>query len=112
MYYELSKSGKKIARKVMDRGLENHYIRGLSDAEAILEKWRDGKFADTKEAYMNLFQCIKKSDIQIARIYDNKGGSRWVEVMADQLADGVITIADLRDFDEGVRNTIVTWSRI
>ncbi len=112
MYYELSKSQKKIARIVIDRGLENHYIRGLTDAEAILGKWRNGKFASTLEAYMKLFQRIKKNDIHIARIYNNKGGSRWVEVMADQLTDGVITIEDLRDFDEEVRNTIVNWSRI
>jgi len=27
MYYELSKSQKKIARTVMDKGLENHYFK-------------------------------------------------------------------------------------
>jgi hypothetical protein len=61
---------------------------------------------------MKLFQCVKKNDKNIGRIYDDKGGSRWVEVMALQLADGVITIEDLMDFDEEVRNTIVEWSRI
>ena len=33
-------------------------------------------------------------------------------IMALQLADGAITIEDLRDFNEDVRNTIVEWSRI
>jgi hypothetical protein len=87
MYYELSKSQKKIARMVMDEGLENHYMRGLYDAEAIPGKWRNGKFASAKEAYMKLFQCVKKNDNNIAGIYNNKGGSRRVAVMADQLTE-------------------------
>jgi hypothetical protein len=33
-------------------------------------------------------------------------------VMADQLSDGVITVEDLKDFDEEVSNTIIAWSRI
>lgn len=111
MYYQLTKSQKKTARIVMDKGLENHYKRGLSDAEAILIKWREGGFPRTRDAYMKLFQCIKRNDKNIARIYNDKGGSRWVEIMALQLADGVITIEDLRDFDEEVCNTIVKWSR-
>jgi hypothetical protein len=112
MYYQLSKSQKKIARIVIDKGLEKHYERGLSDVEAICRKWREGNFPDTREAYMNLFQCVKKNDSHIAKIYNDKGGTRWVEMMADQLADDVITIKDLKDFEEEIRNTILTWSRI
>ena len=40
-------------------------------------------------------------------MYDNKVGSRWVEIMADQLTDGVITLEELRDFDEEVQNDII-----
>jgi hypothetical protein len=112
MYFELSKSQKKTARMVMDKGLENHYTRALNDAEAIIQDWRQYKFTGTKEAYMKLYQCIEKNDNNIARIYNNKGGSRWCEVMADQLANGVITIDDLRDFDEEVRDIIIAWSSI
>jgi hypothetical protein len=112
MYYELSKSQKKIARIVMDKGLENHYMKGLYDAESILQKWRSSKFENTREAYMKLFRSVKKNDENITRIYNDKGASRWVEVMADQLNEGVITFEDLKDFDEEVRNTIVQWSRI
>ena len=50
MYYELSKSQKKIARKVMDRGLDNHYRRALSDIKTIIQKWDDGAFAGNKDA--------------------------------------------------------------
>jgi len=32
--------------------------------------------------------------------------------MADQLAVGVISVEDLKDFDDEVRNAIIEWSRI
>lgn len=111
MYYQLSKSQKKIARIVMDKGLDNHYNKALKDAESILLKWRGGAFENNSEAYMNLFKSIRRNDRNIAAIYDDKGGSRWVEVMAMQLADGVITIEDLSDFEPEVIDAIVTMSR-
>jgi len=110
MYYELSKSQKKIARKVMDRGLDNHYRRALSDIKTIIQKWDDGAFAGNKEAYMQLFQTVDRNDNNIARIYNDKGGSRWVEVIAEQLHDEVISPEDLNEFDEELRNTILLWS--
>jgi ribosomal protein S20 len=112
MYYELSKSQKKIARKVMDKGLDNHYRRALSDVKTIIQKWDSGTFESNRDAYMKLFQTVDRNDYNIARTYNNKGGSRWVEVMAEQLHARVISPVDLDEFDEDVRNTILLWSGI
>jgi len=112
MHYELSKSQKKIARTIIDKGLNIHYIKILKDAESIISDWSKGKFKDSREAYMKLYSSVRKNDKHLGQIYDDKGGSRWIEIIAFQLSDGVITIEDLRDFDEEVRNTIVQWSRI
>lgn len=60
---------------------------------------------------MNLYNYIKHNDRNIANIYNNKGGSRWVEVMTCQLADGVISINDLKDFDPEVTDAIITMSK-
>jgi hypothetical protein len=111
MYYQLSKSQKVIAHKVMDRGLNNHYIKSLKDVESILLKWKNGDFINNREAYMDMFNCVERNDKNIADIYNDKGGSRWVEVMALQLAHGVISISDLKDFDKEVADAIVSWSR-
>jgi hypothetical protein len=112
MYYELPKSQKKIARTVMDKGLENHYLKGLREAGSILSDWQNGTFKSHKEAYTQLYKCIEKNDKHIAWLYNDKGGSRWVEVMAGQLADGAISIGDLKDFQEEVRETIISWSKL
>jgi hypothetical protein len=111
MYYELSKSQKKIACKVMDKGLDNHYRQGLGHAEKIIQKWKIGKL-NNKDAYMELSKKIEIIDKHIAGIYDGKGGSRWVEVMAYQLADGVISTDDLNEFDTEARDIIVHNSGI
>lgn len=111
MYYELSKSQKKIARTVMDKGLENHYFKGLREAESILFNWQNGAFNNHKEAYIELYKCIERNDKHIAWLYNDKGGSRWVEVMANQLADGVISISDLKDFQSEVREVIISLSK-
>ncbi len=112
MYNELTKSEKKIARKVMDKGLDNHYSRALQDVEKILQKWYKGSYKDNREAYISLFRCVGRNDKNIGRIYNDKGGSRWVEVMAMQLADDAITAEDLDEFGEELRNIIIGWSNM
>jgi len=112
MYHELTKSQKKVARIVMDKGLDNHYKRSLTDVENIIKKWRNGDYESVKDAYMKLFNCVDRNDNIIAKTYNGKGGSRWVEIMADQLSQGVITVDDLKDFDNEVRNAIIHWSGI
>jgi ribosomal protein S20 len=109
MFYELSKSQKKIARKVMDKGLDNHYRKALSDVKTIINEWESGKFETSKDAYMKLFRTVDRNDNNLARTYDNKGGSRWVEIMSIQFNQGVITVEDLGEFDDDVRSTIMTW---
>ena len=112
MYYELSKSQKKIASAIMDKGLENHYFNGLKEAGSIILNWQNGAFTNHKEAYMELYKCVEKNDKHIALLYNNKGGSRWVEVMAGQLADGVISISDLKDFQSEVQDAIISLSKL
>jgi hypothetical protein len=110
-YYDLTKEQKKTARRVIDKGLGIQYERALADAEEVCEKWREGGYPDSREAYMSLVRCVKENDENIAWIYNGKGGGRWVELMSLQLAIGVITRDDLNDFDEEVRNTIIKWSQ-
>ena len=111
MYYELTKSQKKIARRVMDKGIEAHYLRGLTGAENILKKWRKSEMGIT-DAYMQLYKSVQRIDKHIGNVYNDKGGSRWVEIMSLQLADGVISLDDLADFEDDVREIIMRFSGI
>jgi hypothetical protein len=110
MYYQLSNSQKKIARKVMDKGLDNHYKKALSDVKTIIQKWDNGGFESNRDAYIKLFKTVDSNENNIARLYNDKGGSRWVELMSSQLNQGVITLEDISEFDEELQSTILAWS--
>ena len=111
MYYDLTKLQKKIAPRVMDKGIEIHYMRGLTSAENIIKKWRKSEL-EVKDAYMQLYKNVQRIDKHIGSVYNDKGGSRWVEIMAIQLADGVISLDDLADFEDDVREIIIRFSGI
>jgi len=42
MPYELPKSQKKIARQIIEKGLQREYQNGIEKAEAVIEKWKSG----------------------------------------------------------------------
>ena len=111
MYYDLTKAQKKVARRVMDKGIENHYMRGLTSAENIIKIWQRSEL-DTTDAYMQLYKSVQHIDKHIGLIYNDKGGSRWVEIMAAQLADGVISVNDLDEFEQDLQEIIIRFSGI
>ena len=111
MYYDLTKSQKKIARRLMDKGLDVDYKRGLNLVSGIIDNWKSGRL-NNKDAYMKLYKSVDRTDNTIARRYNGKTGSHWVEVMADQLGAGVITEDDISEFDEKLQNTLLRWSGI
>ncbi len=99
MIYELSKPQKKIARSIIEKGLMKDYEKGLKKVEAILLRWIAGKI-DNREAYMAVYDQVSKYDRRIARRYDNMKGSTYLRIIAEQLADGLITIEDIAELEE------------
>jgi hypothetical protein len=109
MYYDLTKPEKKHARIVMDQGLENEYQEGLKLASEALDQWHSDRLT-TREAYMKLIQGLEKIDEGIGDRHNGKGGSRWVEVMASQLALDYISEVDLQPFREETKKVILMFS--
>ena len=109
MYYELSKSEKKIARACIDKAIEAEFYEGLEKFEAILNDWRQGKFAGNKEAYHQLFKAVDKKDNAISKRYDNLTGSRWLITVAAVLHDGYISENDIKDLSNETKAVINTW---
>jgi hypothetical protein len=107
MYYELTKAEKKIARMVIDKGLDNHYKKSLADVERIITRWKSGGYEDNPKAYMEIYKKVDKNDDRIDNIYNGKGGSRYVEIIAMQLSDGVITEEDLVELSDRTREVIL-----
>jgi hypothetical protein len=109
MYYDLTKLEKKHARIVMDKGLEKEYREGLKLASEVLDQWHSDRLS-MHEAYMKLIQGLEKINEGIGYRHNGKGGSRWVEVMASQLALDYISEEDLQPFREETKKVILILS--
>jgi len=108
--YELTKREKKIAREIIEKGLQIEYTNALNDAETVIQNWKN-KETDNRAAYLLLYKAIEKNDKHIARRYDGMRGSSYIFIIAAQLADKIISKDDLKEFREETQNSIIFLSR-
>lgn len=109
MSYNLSKGQKKVARQIIEKGLQLEFKQGLTEAEEVLLQWRSGDI-DNRDGWITLYKAITNHDKHIARRYDYITGSKYLFVIAGQLADDVITLQDLDEFTEENRKKILSLS--
>ena len=102
---ELSKKEKKIAREIIEMGLQKEFAKGLFDADTILNEWKY-KPSNNRDAYHLLYKKITDFDKHIARRYDEMRGSDYLFVIAAQLQEGIISENDLEKFSENVKQAI------
>ncbi len=99
---ELSKKDKKVAREVINKGLQREFENGLGQAEEILRNWRKG-ITNNSVTYHDVYKHIKSLDKQIAMRYDNIKGSTYLLTITYQMMDDIIHEEDLADFSEEVQ---------
>jgi hypothetical protein len=103
---ELTKSDKKIARAIIEKGLQIEFGNGLNTAQRIIESWKVGK-TDSREAYLALFKQIKNFDKHIAWRYNNMSGSKYIYIIAGQIIDKIISKEELEEFSESAKENIL-----
>jgi len=101
----LSKQEKKVAREIIETGLQKEFAKGLFDADTILHQWKN-KSTDNRDAYHLLFKKITDFDKHIARRYDGMTGSKYLFVIAAQFQDGIISESDLEKCSERVKQAV------
>src|SRR4051812_2917779 len=110
--HELSKREKKIAREIIDKGVQAEFKTGLEKAKRVITEWENGT-TDNREAYHKLFKTIKEHDKGIARRYDGLSGSRYLITVAAILFDEQITEEEISDFSDetkqSIRSLISLW---
>ena len=111
MYVDLKKPEKKIARQIIEKGLQKEYVKAIEKLESIIGKWKNNE-TDNRETYMNLYTTLMKCDKHIARRYNDVGGSKYAFTIACQLADGVISKGDLDGFCDETKEIILKMSGI
>jgi len=108
---ELTKSQKKIARQVIEKGLQKEYVDGIIKLDNIISRWK-ANIHSNRDAWFELCKSLTKHDDHIADRYNRMGGSKYLYVVAAQLADGVISRNDLEGFKDDVREKILLLSSI
>jgi hypothetical protein len=91
--HELSKSQKKIARQLIDKGLQTECDGCLSKVKSLLSKSRNDNLSP-HETYLKLYQLIHKFDKHLAQRYDGLGGSHYFTMILGLFMDDVISLKD------------------
>jgi hypothetical protein len=102
---DLSKKDKKIARQIIEKGLQEEFGRGLNSFDSILIDWKEQK-RDNRDSYHLLYKTVSDFDKKIARRYDRVTGSNYLLIIAEQLSDSVITEYDIMELSEKAQNFI------
>ncbi len=108
MYYQLSKSEKKIAKAIIDKGIDIEFRNALAQIATIIAEWQNATL-DNRTAYHQVYKKLDEGDSRISRRYDNLGGSRWLETVGQIFADGQITEEEIKGFSEETRDTLKHW---
>ncbi len=108
MPYELPKSQKKIAREIIEKGLQREYQNGIKKVDAVIEKWKSGKL-ENRDAYISIYKKLTSHDKHLARRYDNMSGSKYLIIISGQVADGVISFEELSELNDQAKQVIKNW---
>ncbi len=111
MKEELTKSEKRIAREIIDRGLQKEVSDNLQIADKILNDWKEGT-KKNMEAYHELYRHIAEFNLHIARRYDRMSGSNYLYIITAQLRDCVIHESDLQEFPEEICERLIALSKL
>lgn len=106
MKYEFPKADKKVARKVIETGLQRDYEKSIQEMDTIIQDWKLNKLGN-QEAYLKLYKTMIKNDKYIGRMYNDLRGSTYMLTILGLLSNNVLTEADLKDFSEKTRQDIL-----
>ncbi|GHU98757.1 hypothetical protein FACS1894159_01730 [Bacteroidia bacterium] len=102
---ELSKSQKKIARELIQLGLQ-HECKSFTDTIAEFVNSSEWETGDPHELYLKLYKKVTSFDKQIARRYDALSGSHYFITIFELFHDGILTTEDITRFDVEVQNEL------
>jgi hypothetical protein len=106
MELELSKKERKIARELIDKGLQEDIKRGLLEFDAILQKWKD-EAGHSGDCFYTLYESIRDYRKWIASKYDHMPGSRYMETLIYQLYNDLYPSSELDEFRSEIKDYIL-----
>jgi hypothetical protein len=99
---ELSKPDKKVARELIERGLETEFEEGLAEFAGIIANWQSGK-TSVKDSYYGLFKSVAEFDKHIGNRYDRMRGSNYFWIVLQLFVDKKIPVSEMDRFSPDVQ---------
>ncbi|MDR0725361.1 MAG: hypothetical protein LBF59_05050 [Prevotellaceae bacterium] len=110
IYQELSKSQKKIARALIDKGLEIECGNYLEDLKSLLSN-KKGAAKTNHERYLKAYKLTHKFDKHISERYDNLTGSRYLITVLGLYVDDILEDEDIAEFEEEIQNKLIALKK-
>ncbi|MDR0507722.1 MAG: hypothetical protein LBH32_13035 [Dysgonamonadaceae bacterium] len=108
---ELSKSQKKIARELIQLGLQRE-CKSFTDKITKLTNSSEWKIGDPHEIYLKLYKKVISFDKKIARRYNGLTGSHYFLTVYGLFMDKVLTVEDIACFDVEVQNELIRMKNL
>ena len=107
---ELSKSQKKIARQLIDVGLQRECKTFTEKIARFIgsPKWET---ENPHELYLQLYKKVVSFDKHIARRYNGLTGSHYFITVLGLFMDGVLTTDDIASFDIEIQERLIKLSQ-
>ena len=101
---ELTKQQKKIARNLINLGLQRECAKFMQSTKDFMNK--NASAEDAHDAYLNLYKRIDNFDEHIAQRYDGISGGQYYITVYSLYFDGVLGDEDIREFDDEIYNKL------
>jgi hypothetical protein len=110
-YQELSKKDKQLIRELMDLGLQREFEMGIGQVEKIIDEWKTNK-EDRRATYHAIHDAISQHRKHLAYRYDGLGGSKFVPLVGELVADNIITEADLEPLSNKAKEIVLQFANL
>ena len=107
---EFNKQERKIILQIIEKGLFKELTDALDAADAILiARQTDDADDDPRTAFNDLTKHITDANKRIARRYDTIKPSDYIFVIMQQMNEGLVNTADIKELPESMKKMMSQW---
>jgi hypothetical protein len=107
----LSKSDKKVYRKLLDIAIEKEKTNYINDVINTIDQYKNNQL-DFKETYHQIYKKVIENDKRVARRYDNISGAHYFDKILEFYANGLISEEEIKELSEPVREKLIQLKKL
>lgn len=107
----LSKSDKKVYRKLLDIAIEKEKTNYINDVINTIDQYKNNQL-DFKETYHQIYKKVIENDKRVARRYDNISGAHYFDKILEFYANRLISEEEIKELSEPVREKLIQLKKL